>query len=104
MVVLVDGAAHGAQAVVTVGQGIGNGEFLHAGGPGLLDDAHIGDVVGHHGVKPDLKSLRIAGYIVALQDTPCHGALPRLLLGNVRLLTGNAVHQIHAVVRQLDHS
>ena len=104
VVVLIDGAAHRTQAVVTVSQGVGDGELLHAAGSGLLDDAHIGNVVGHHGVKPDLKSLRIAGYIVALQDTPCHGALPRLLLGNVRLLTGNAVHQIHAVVRQLDHS
>ena len=34
VVVLVDGAAHGAEAVVTVGQHIGHGELLQAAGPG----------------------------------------------------------------------
>ena len=53
VVVLIDGAAHGAQAVVAVGQGVGHGETLEPGGPGLLDNAHVGDVVGDKGVKAD---------------------------------------------------
>ena len=46
VVVLVDGAAHGAEAVMAVGQGVGHGEALEAAGPRRLDDAHIGDVMG----------------------------------------------------------
>ena len=104
MVILVDGAAHGAQAVVTVGQSIGNGEFLHAGGPCLLDDAHIGDVVGHHGVKPDAQLHGIRGLVVGLQDLPGHGPAAGFLLGRGRSFLGNAVYQVHAVVGELDHN
>ena len=78
MVVLVDGAPHGAQGVVAVGEHIGQGERLHAGGPGGLDDAHIGDVVGGHGVKADGQLLHIVSGIVGLQNRVGHGALPRL--------------------------
>ena len=66
VVVLVDGAAHGAQGVVAAGEHIGNGKALHARGSGRLNDAHIGDVVGGEGVKPDLKSGRIAALVVGL--------------------------------------
>ena len=45
MIVLVDRAADGAEAVMAVGQRVGDGKFPHAAGPGLLDDADIGDVV-----------------------------------------------------------
>ena len=104
VVVLVDGAAHGAQAVVTVGQGVGNGELLHAGGPGLLDDAHIGDVVGHHGVKADAQLHGVRGHVVSLQDLPGHGPAAGFLLGRGRSFLGNAVYQVHAVVGELDHN
>src|SRR5699024_2060319 len=50
VVVLVDGAAHRAQRVVAVGQHVGHGELVHAGGAGGLDDAHVGDVVAGHRV------------------------------------------------------
>ena len=53
MVVLVDGAANGAKAVVAIGHGIGQGEAFHAAGPGALDDAHIGDIVGDQLIEPD---------------------------------------------------
>ena len=53
VVVFVDGAAHGAQGIVAVGEDVGKGEGLESGGPGGLDDAYIGDVVGGHGVKAD---------------------------------------------------
>ena len=68
MVVLVDGAAHGAQAVVAVGQHIGQGKLLQAAGPGGLDDAHIGDVMGGHGVELDLQPVHVLGGVVAFQD------------------------------------
>ena len=45
VVVLVDRAADGAKAVVAVRQRVGEWELLHAGGPRLLDDADIGDIV-----------------------------------------------------------
>ena len=104
VVILVDGAAHGAQAVVTVGQGVGNGELLHAGGPGLLDDAHIGDVVGHHGVEADAQLHGVRGHVVSLQDLPGHGPAAGFLLGRGRSFLGNAVYQVHAVVGELDHN
>ena len=103
MVVLVDGAAHGAQAVVAVGQGVGNGKFLHPRGPGLLDNAHIGDVVGHHGIKAHLQPLCIAAYIVGLQDLPGHGVLPGPDRRDLHLLGYMAVFQKNALVKTLDH-
>ena len=45
VIVLIDRAADGTEAVVAVGERIGNGEFLHAGGTGLLDDADIGNIM-----------------------------------------------------------
>ena len=103
MVVLVDGTAYGAQAVMAVGQGVGNGEFLHTGGPGLLDDTYVSNIVGHHGVKADAQMLRIAGNIVGLQNTPRHSALTGFCLGDGRTVTWHTVYQIHTVVDQLDH-
>ena len=103
MVVLIDGAAHGAQAVVAVGQGVGDGELLHPGGPGLLDDAHIGDVVGHHSVKADLQARRIAGGVVGLENGPGHGALPPLLRRDRAGGSGDAARQEHAAVVKCNH-
>ena len=73
MVILIDSAAHGTQAVVAVGKRIGDGKLLHAGGPGLLDNAHIGDVGGTPRRQADLQVLRIAGDVVALGNGPGHG-------------------------------
>ena len=55
VVVLVDGSAHCAQGVVAVCHSIRQGEFLQAAGTSRLDDAHVRDVVAHHGVKADVK-------------------------------------------------
>ena len=104
MVILVDGAAHGTQTVVAVGQGVGEGKFLHAGGSRLLDDAHIGDVVGHHGVKAHLQPLRIAAYIVGLQDLPGHGVLPGPGGGHGGCFRQLAVFQENALIKALDHT
>ena len=77
VVVLVDGAAHGAQAVVTVGQHVGHRELLQAAGLGGLDDAHIGDVVGDEAVKVQVKlALLRPPRRVAAEDLVGHGLLP----------------------------
>ena len=104
MVVLVDGAAHGTQAVVAVGEGIGNGELLHAGGPGLLDDAHIGDVVGHHGIEADLQLHGVGGCVMGLQDPPGHGVLPRLPRRDGGGVAELSVVQENTCIKALDHS
>ena len=75
VVVLIDGAAHGAQGVVAVGEHIGERELLHTGGPGSLDDANIGDVMGGHGVKLDGEAVHGAAGVVGLQNGIGHGAL-----------------------------
>ena len=51
MVILVDGAADRAQAVVTIGQHIGNGELFQTTGAGGLDNAHKGNVMRGQAVK-----------------------------------------------------
>ena len=51
VVVLVDGAAHGAQAVVAVCEHVGDGELLHAGGARRLNDADERDVVRGERIK-----------------------------------------------------
>ena len=104
VVVLVDGAAHGAEAVVAVGQSVGDRECLHAGGPGLLDDAHIGDVVGNQRVKADLQLIGVAGGVVGLKDTVGHGFLPSLLRGDRGAGAGDAGAQEHAFFVDCDHS
>ena len=68
MVVLIDGAAHGTQAVVAVGQHIGYRETLQTGGARRLDNAHIGNVVGDQTVKADAHLIRRAALIVGAQD------------------------------------
>ena len=100
---LVDGAAHGAEAVVTVGQGVGHGEFPHPGGPGLLDNAYVGDIVAGQGVKANLQPLRIAGDTVGLENLPGQGPLPALLRRNGGLGPENPFRQKDAAVMECDH-
>ena len=113
VVVLVDGAANGAEGIVAVGQHIGQGELGHAGGPGSLDDAHIGDVVGGHGVELQLEVVHVPAVVVGLQDAVGHGALPGLFLhGDLAGLGGHlggvgkdlgAVYQVNAGIIKMNH-
>ncbi|MPM58035.1 hypothetical protein SDC9_104864 [bioreactor metagenome] len=103
VVVPVDGAAHGAQAVVAVGQGVGQGEFPHPGGPGLLENAHVGDVVGNHRVKAEPQLVFVAGSVVALQDGPGQSAPAPFLRGDGRGFAGNAFGQKYAGGVQRNH-
>ena len=83
MVVLVDGAAHGAQAIVAVGQHIGYGELRHAAGLGGLDHAHIGNVVGDEAVKCQVQQAVPPRGIVAAEDLVGHGLFPRRRYGSL---------------------
>ena len=112
VVILVDGTAHRAQGVVAAGEHIGHGELLHARGPGRLDDAHIGDVVGGQGVKADLQGGGVAAVVVGLQNAVGDGGFLGLLGGGVLqagvpLGLGSrhqlAVHQVYAAFVKLYH-
>ena len=58
---------------MAVGQGVGDGEFLHAGRPCLLDNADIGDIVAGHGVEANPELFRVPGGTVGLQNPPGQG-------------------------------
>ena len=112
MVVLVDGAAHGAQRVMAVGEHVGQRELLHARGARRLDDADKGDVVARHGVEANLERLGVAGRIVCLEDRIRDGAALGILgrLRNTALGSLGRRHnlaaaaQVDAVLVQLDHT
>ena len=113
VVVLVDGAADGAQAVVAVGQDVRQRELLHAGSAGSLDDADIGDIVAGHGVELQAQVVHVIALVVGFQDAVSHSALGGLFFrgGDAGLLSdffragtdGFTVHEVDAVVIQFDH-
>ena len=112
VVVLVDGAAHGAQRIMAVGEHVGQRELLHARGTRRLDDADKGDVVARHGVEANLERLGVAGRIVCLKDRIRDGAALGIL-GRLRnaALSGlgcrhnpAAAAQADAVLVQLNHT
>ena len=74
VVVLIDGAAHSAQAVVAVGEHIRDGELFQPGCTRRLDNADKSDVMAGHGVKLDLQVICIAAGVMRLQDAIGHGA------------------------------
>ena len=98
VIVLVDCAADGAEAVMAVGQSIGHREFLHSGGASLLDDADVGDIVAHQGVKANFELFRVFRNAVGLENTPCQGFLFPLCRGKGGFAAQRAVFQKHAVV------
>ena len=112
VVVLVDGAAHGAQRVMAVGEHVGQRELLHARGARRLDDADKGDVVARHGIEANLERLGVAGRIVCLKDRIRDGAALGILgrLRNTALGSLGRRHnlaaaaQVDAVLVQLDHT
>ena len=68
VVVLIDCAANGAQAVVAVGQHIRQREPLKPRRARRLDDADIRDVVRRHRVKFDLQLVHVPAGIVRLEN------------------------------------
>ena len=104
MVIFVDGSADGTEAVVAVGQSVGQREFLHAGGTSLLNDADIGDVMRDESVKLYLKLIRISGMIMRLKDAVSNGILLCFLHGHVGGFTGNTVNKVHTFFNKFDHA
>ena len=112
VVVLVDGAAHGAQRVMAVGEHVGQRELLHARGARRLDDADEGDVVARHSIEANLERLGVAGRIVCLKDRIRDGAALGILrcLRNAALGSLGRRHnlaattQVDAILVQLDHT
>ena len=112
VVVFVDGAAHGAQRVMAVGEHVGQRELLHTRGTCRLDDADKGDVVARHGVEADLECLGVAGRVMCLKNRISDGAALGILgrLSNTALYSLCRRHnlvattQVDAVLVQLDHT
>ena len=98
VVVLINGTAYSTQRIVAVCQHVGHGELRHAGGPGGLDDPHIGNVMAGHGVVFQVQILHIAAHIVCLQNAVCHGFLG--IPGGVPLLSG-FVQQFFGILHQI---
>ena len=103
VVVGIDGAAHGAQTVVTVGEHIGHRELLQTAGLGGLDDAHIGDVVGDETVEGQVQQAVAAVPVMGAEDAVGHGLVPRGLAAGGSRMHG-AVLPDHAAVVQLYHN
>ena len=75
MVVLIYGTAYGAEAVMAVGEHIGNGKFRKPRGPCRLYHAHICDVVARKGIKPEFELFFIPAFVMGLYDGIGHSAL-----------------------------
>ena len=102
VVVLVDGAAHGAETVVAVRHDIGQRKFLHAGGARRLDDADIGNVMARHRVEFHAQILHGIACVMGLEDAVGDSAFFGFGLGHTRRSRGlgDAVYKINAMVVQ----
>ena len=108
MVVLIDGAAHGAQAVVTAGQHIGQRKFVQTRSSCSLDDANIRQVVACDGVKLDFQIFRVAAGIVCLQNVVSNRAFFGFFLIKrgfcvLFLYQSLAIQQVDTGIIQLNH-
>ena len=101
VVVLVDGAAHGAETVVAVGENVRHRELPQAAGLGGLNDAHIGDVVGDETIEGQVKLALPRPPVVTAEDLIGHGLIPAAAGGGDRC--GYAALQHDAAAVQLDH-
>ena len=108
VVVLVDGASHGAERVVAVGERVGQGEGFEARGAGRLDDAYVGDVVAHHGVEADAHLLALGAIdVVGAENLVGYGLFACLVgRGHAFSAFGKrlAVEQVNTVVDEFNHS
>ena len=105
MVILIDGAAHRAQAVVAVGHGVGNRELLQAGGLGRLNNTDKCNIMGDQGIKLQPQLLRIVTAVMGAQHLVGHGLFPRRFRRfHARGCRDRLpVHQIHARFDQFYH-
>ena len=100
VVVLVYGAAYGAEAVVAIGHYIGQRELGKAAGLCGLYYANVGYVVGNEAVEFYMELALLLAYAVRSEYLICHGALPArdLVRGN-----GNPVFYLYCSAVQLYH-
>ena len=105
MVILVDRAADGAEAVVAVGHRIGKRELLEPACACGLDDADVGDVMRNKAVELDAHLLGVVGHIMCAEDGIRDGVFARRIGAHAhgRAFLRLTVHEIHAVGGQLDH-
>ncbi len=82
MVVLIDGAANGAERVVAVGHCVGEREFGESTGAGGLDDTDVGDIVRNQGVEfnAHLIAFLVRG-VVRTENGISNGVFAGLFLG-----------------------
>ena len=97
VVILIDGAAHRAQAVVAVGERIGQREFRQPTGARGLDDAAIGDVVRNQRVETDARVFHIPARAVRAQNRIGHRAAARAGVF-CRRRNGRAVYKMNPFV------
>lgn len=79
VVVLVDGAPHRAEGVMTVGQSVRERKFFQTARLRRLNDPDVGDIVRGDGVELDLQIFFVA-LVVRAEDLVSHRPLLRLLL------------------------
>ena len=104
VVVLVDRAADGAKAVVAVGHGVRDREFLQSACARRLDDADVRDVVRDQRVKLDVHDAAFIGYAVRFHDLIGDRPFAALrLVDAFRCGNGRAVLPLHALCVILDH-
>ena len=85
MVVLIDGASHGTETVVTVGHHIGHRKFRKPAGLCRLDYTHIGYVMGDKAVKAYVHDLSLRSSVMGHEDLIGHGFLSRFRIRPLRL-------------------
>ena len=102
VVILVDGSADRAQAVMTVGHGVTEREFLEPGRTRGLDDADVRDVVRGESVKGDVHSRSVLRAVVRTEDLIGHRVLARFVLGHGIGLAYLSVYKIYAFGLQFD--
>ena len=97
MVVLVDGSAYCCQAVVAVGQDIGQRELFHTGCFGRLDDTDKGDIMGGHRIKAQPQVFHVLRCVVGLQDRPGNRPFPGFC--PVRVLPAEGLDLLYLLFR-----
>ena len=106
VVVLVDGTAHCAEGVVAVGHRVGQRESFQSAGASRLDDAHIGNVVGHHRIEADTKFFPFRPvHVVGAEDAIGNRVFPGLIGRKVcGIGEGLAVQQVNTILNQFYHN
>ena len=89
---------------MAVGHRVRNREFLQAAGAGCLDNTYVGDVVGRHGIEPDLELGTISTLdIMRTEDAISDGVLAGLVFTGQSLGIVNDRFSVKEIHSMLDH-